>query len=165
VHPFVDATWGLWDWQLTSVSAKDRARVMMDNALAYTKDAIAEVRRKSLAYSRYIPVLIGETGWKDHTTRPADLSSFEIEPYLAHPVNQRWLVDDLEAWVHGDARDEDAPEGLFYFEAFDEPWKGDDDHWGLFDVKRRAKYALWARVPELRPQDAVEPDPASAAHF
>jgi exo-beta-1,3-glucanase (GH17 family) len=165
VHPFVDAAWDVWDWQLLSVSSKDRARAMMDNALAYTKDAVADVRRTSLAYSRYIPVLVSETGWKDRTTRPADAASLEIEPYLAHAVNQRWMADDLESWVHGADHDAHSPEGLFYFEAFDEPWKGDDDHWGLFDVKRHAKYAVWARVPELRPADAVEPDPAGAARF
>jgi exo-beta-1,3-glucanase (GH17 family) len=165
VHPFVDAPYGAWDFQLASQPPKERARAMMDNALAYTRQAIAEVRRTSLAYSRYIPVLISETGWKDRTVRPADLARFEVEPYLAHPVNQRRFVDGLEAWVHGHDRDADSPEALLYFEAFDEPWKGDDDYWGLFDAGRQAKYALWARVPELRPEGAQEPDAADAAHF
>jgi len=38
---------------------------------------------------------------------------------------------------------------VFWFEAFDEPWKGHSDeplaaekHWGLFDVKRRPKLAM-----------------------
>ena len=42
----------------------------------------------------------------------------------------------------------------FYFEAFDEPWKdssgnnpnGSENHFGLFTVDGKAKYALWENV-------------------
>jgi hypothetical protein len=40
----------------------------------------------------------------------------------------------------------------FFFEAFDEPWKDSDDaagsenHFGLFTVDGKAKYALWDEV-------------------
>ena len=40
----------------------------------------------------------------------------------------------------------------FYFQAFDEPWKGgsnsgdSEKHFGLFDVNGQAKYALWELV-------------------
>ena len=40
----------------------------------------------------------------------------------------------------------------FYFEAFDEPWKdaanqqGSENHFGLFTVDGKAKYALWELV-------------------
>ena len=41
----------------------------------------------------------------------------------------------------------------FYFEAFDEPWKdptgnsnGSENHFGLFTVEGKAKYALWDSV-------------------
>ncbi|MDP3930588.1 MAG: glycosyl hydrolase family 17, partial [Bacteroidota bacterium] len=42
----------------------------------------------------------------------------------------------------------------FYFEAFDEKWKdaknpmGSENHFGLFTIDGKAKYALWKRVDE-----------------
>ena len=42
----------------------------------------------------------------------------------------------------------------FYFEGFDEPWKGGDNsgdsekHFGLFTVDGKAKYALWDMVDQ-----------------
>ena len=42
----------------------------------------------------------------------------------------------------------------FYFEAFDEPWKdahnpkGSENHFGLFTVDGKAKYAVWDLVDE-----------------
>ena len=41
---------------------------------------------------------------------------------------------------------------IFYFSAFDEPWKdynnpnGSENHFGLFTVSGEAKYALWDKV-------------------
>jgi hypothetical protein len=36
------------------------------------------------------------------------------------------------------------PIQIFYFEAFDEAWKGQDDGWGLWDSGRNARYGLCA---------------------
>ena len=35
-----------------------------------------------------------------------------------------------------------GPGMIFYFEAFDEQWKGTDDGWGLWDLARNARYTL-----------------------
>ena len=51
--------------------------------------------------------------------------------------------DRLMAWAN-EGRAGAGPKNVFYFEAFDEPWKGDDDGWGLFNVAREARYALSA---------------------
>jgi hypothetical protein len=48
-----------------------------------------------------------------------------------------------------------GPKAIFYFEAFDEPWKQGDDKWGLFNVNRQARYVIqepgdsakWVREP------------------
>jgi exo-beta-1,3-glucanase (GH17 family) len=44
----------------------------------------------------------------------------------------------------------------FFFEAFDEDWKGDandplgaEKHWGLFTVERKAKLAMQKLYPDL----------------
>ena len=59
-----------------------------------------------------------------------------------------------EALYYKHMRDWTNDSGLscFYFEAFDEPWKGGDNpgnsekHFGLFTVEGKAKYALWEMV-------------------
>jgi hypothetical protein len=40
-----------------------------------------------------------------------------------------------------------GPGNIFYFEAFDEPWKGGDDKWGLFNVQREARYVIQGLNP------------------
>ena len=41
---------------------------------------------------------------------------------------------------------------IFYFSAFDEPWKdynnpnGSENHFGLFTVEGKAKYVMWENV-------------------
>jgi hypothetical protein len=48
---------------------------------------------------------------------------------------------------------------VFFFEAFDEPWKGagTEGHWGLFTVDRKAKLVMQARYPELMPDGPTSP--------
>jgi exo-beta-1,3-glucanase (GH17 family) len=167
IYPFLDAPWGSWEWKLTSVPLNERPRAMMDAAFAYAKEQIAAVKSASKDKGIDIPILIGEAGWKDKTffTADSDDEQHAVEPYLSSPLNQKWMVDDFESWVYGDGKSADGPLALFYFEAFDEPWKDGDDHWGLFDVNRKAKYALWSRVPELKPEGADTPDASDAVCF
>ncbi len=40
---------------------------------------------------------------------------------------------------------------MFYFVAFDEPWKQGDDGWGLFNKDRQARYAIQAINPNNSP--------------
>ena len=39
-------------------------------------------------------------------------------------------------------RDAQGPKAIFFFQAFDEPWKQGDDGWGLFNAKREARYTV-----------------------
>jgi len=49
---------------------------------------------------------------------------------------------------------------IFYFEAFDEQWKGIDDGWGLWDIDRDARYVLCG-TPVGRPASPTStPAPA-----
>jgi exo-beta-1,3-glucanase (GH17 family) len=140
----------VWDWRQTGVpEGPARAQAMMETSLVALKEWYGEV----VAY-RYVdrdgitmsigdtmPIVVGETGWKARQTNPAS----EIETYAAREVNAKWYFDLLygnpgtyEAWqgsVNG-------PPMIFYFEAFDEQWKGIDDGWGLWNLGRQARYAL-----------------------
>lgn len=162
-YPFIDAPWGSWEWKLMGVPEAQRARAMMDNALAYVKDMLADVKNITRSHGHDIPLTIGETGWKDTTDKP--ISDTVVEAYMAHPLNQKWYYDLLDDWVYGASKDENSPLTMFYFEAFDEPWKGGDDNWGLFNVDREAKYVLWSRVPEFKPAGAQAPADSEAIYY
>ena len=48
---------------------------------------------------------------------------------------------------------------MFFFEAFDESWKGAGakGHWGLFSEKCTAKLAMQELYPELKPSGPTSP--------
>ena len=81
------------------------------------------------------PIVIGETGWKARQTN----NTSSIEGYAARAVNAKWYMDLMRAWERSTAT---APKAIFYFSAFDESWKGNDDGWGLWDSARAARYGL-----------------------
>jgi exo-beta-1,3-glucanase (GH17 family) len=166
VYPSADAYYGSWPWQQEAVPAEQRAQAMMDAALAYAKESVRAVRTTLAGRGLELPIVIGEWGWKSATKFTiADAPEQAIERFFAHPMNQKIFYEAVMAWVYGAARDADRPDAAFYFEAFDEPWKDGDDHWGLFDVERRPKYLMWGLYPDLKPADAVEPKPSDAVHY
>lgn len=131
----------LWDWKQVGVSAAldpnnfpARATAMMNAAMAATKSDYNAVRaaldRKGLSG---MPIIIGETGWN-----AVDVGALS---YRAHPVNQKMYFQALNDW-YASSRTGSGPANIFYFEAFDEPWKGGDDKWGLFNVNRQARYVI-----------------------
>jgi len=95
---------------------------------------------KSLGIDK--PIHIGESGW---TTVSDDLFG---------AAGSKAADEYKEAIYHNLMRDWSNKAGisLFYFEAFDEPWKdpnsadGSENHFGLFTVDGQAKYALWEMV-------------------
>ena len=128
-----------WDWQQTAVPAALRAVAMMDAAIASAKKDYSTVRSyldgKGLSS---MPIVIGETGWKAIASGG--------ETFRAHPVNQKMYFDRLNAWGLA-AKSGTGPTSIFYFEAFDEPWKNADDNWALFNVNRQARYAIQNLYP------------------
>jgi exo-beta-1,3-glucanase (GH17 family) len=127
-----------WNWQQTDKPANLRAEAMMDAAIAAAKSDFNAVRSymDSLGLTN-TPIVIGETGWKAVASGG--------ENYRAHPVNQKMYFDRLTAWSNSSAAAK--PKSIFYFEAFDEPWKKADDKWGLFNVDRKARYVVQSLYP------------------
>jgi exo-beta-1,3-glucanase (GH17 family) len=143
-YPFSDT--GSWDWQQTGVAAGSaRAAAMMAAALAQAQHTYALVAGYSYKNSSgqtttigaSLPITIGETGWKATPTNPGAAIEQVTNPAIANPVNAKWYYDLLRGWTGTG-----APLNIFYFEAFDEPWKGTDDGWGLWNVARDPLYAL-----------------------
>lgn len=135
-YALTDSLYGLWDWQQTPVSPDQRAAAMMAAALAYEQGNY-DTAATYLAKTGYgaLPIVIGETGWKAIPS--------EGEYDRAHPVNQGMFFNLLNGWTAAGT----GPKNIFWFEAFDEPWKGADDNWGLFNVDRQARYAIQGLYP------------------
>ena len=139
-YPLLDTVFspGLWDWQQVDVPENARAEAMMDAAFERAKFEYDAVRNHLDSQGfRAMPIVIGETGWK----APPNFPQVEMR---AHPVNQKMYFDRLQSWK---AAGGTGPKNVFYFEAFDEPWKQGDDGWGLFNVQRQARYVIQGLFP------------------
>lgn len=88
------------------------------------------------------PVHIGETGWATNSTgkygAPGSRATDEYKSGLYYKQFREWSNENNIT--------------VFYFEAFDEPWKdaenplGSENHFGLITVDAKAKYAIWDYV-------------------
>jgi len=108
----------------------------IDEALPYTIENIEGVR----AALPDKPIAILEAGWATIADEFGD---------RANEQNQARHYLEVQKW----ARDTNTT--VFFFEAFDEPWKGNPDapfgaekHWGLFNVDRTPKRLL-QELPDL----------------
>ena len=134
---------GLWDWQQLGTAPAARAAAMMDAAIATTKIQYSAVRSYlDSAGLPHLPIVVGETGWKSVNTGNGDGNL----PFRASPVNQKMFVDRLRTWEAID-RTGAGPRAIFVFEAFDEPWKLDDNWFGMFTVDRKARCVIQALKP------------------
>lgn len=142
VYPFLDTHYNpsKYDWRQKQVAEGQRAQAMVDATLAEAKlqfnDARAGLQKLNLGG---LPMLVGETGWAAVDTAGGPNLAFR-----AHPVNQKLYFDALQTWVADGRRDTQGPKAIFYFQAFDEPWKQGDDGWGLFNAQRQARYTVQA---------------------
>lgn len=88
------------------------------------------------------PIHIGETGWATVSNGYYGLegskATDEYKEALFHKLIRDWTNENNIS--------------CFYFEGFDEPWKdaqnakGSENHFGLFTVEGKAKYAIWDLV-------------------
>lgn len=78
-------------------------------------------------------VVITETGW------PTQSSNHQIRPHVANEYNQKIFNSVIDQWS------EKNKITCFFFEAFDETWKGSNDpqepekHWGFYGIDRKPK--------------------------
>ncbi len=119
------------------------------------KIAAAMTRAKDYAISQYQsvakymnglgikkPIHIGETGWASacngHYGASGSKATDEYKEGLYYQMMREWTNREKIA--------------CFYFEAFDEIWKdaanpgGSENHFGLFTIDGKAKYAIWDLV-------------------
>lgn len=110
----------------------------IDEAMPFTIANLQAVRN-ALPHSRLV---ITEAGW-------ATVAS-EFGPRASEEKQKRYY-HDLFAWT------EKMNITTFFFEAFDEDWKGDtgnplgaEKHWGLFTVARQAKLVVHNLTPNVK---------------
>lgn len=102
----------------------------IDQGLSYTIENIEGVRKAHPDK----PLAILEAGWATLASEFGDRAS---------EANQVRYYTEMKHWAIANDTT------VFFFEAFDEPWKGDpnnplgaEKHWGLFNVDRTPKQAL-----------------------
>jgi exo-beta-1,3-glucanase (GH17 family) len=102
----------------------------IDEGLDFTIENIAGVH----AALPGKPIVILEAGWATVASEFGDRAS---------EASQTRYYDELLRWARA------ANTTVFFFEAFDEPWKGDpndplgaEKHWGLFNVDRTPKQVM-----------------------
>lgn len=126
-----------YDWRLKSTPTAQRAAAMVQATINEAKRQFEEARAGLDKLNLVdLPMVIGETGWVAVDTAGGPNLAFR-----AHPVNQKMYFDALQAWA-AEGRRGRGPQAIFFFQAFDEPWKQGDDGWGLFNKDRQARYAI-----------------------
>jgi hypothetical protein len=138
-YPFLDTFYNpsAIDWRQKSVPDDQRAAAMVAAAVAVAKSQFAEARDGLNKLNLTdMPMVVGETGWAAVDTPGGPTLNLR-----AHPVNQKMYFDALQAWA-AEGRKGSGPQAVFFFQAFDEPWKQGDDGWGLFNANRQARYAV-----------------------
>jgi exo-beta-1,3-glucanase (GH17 family) len=118
-------------------------RLDIDEGLSYSIENFEGVR----AAHPDMPIVIGEAGWASYT---------EGNLHVARAGDERKQArhyQELMAW----ARKEEIT--VFWFEAFDEPWKesGTERHWGLFTADRKAKPVMQELYSDLMPDGPTSP--------
>jgi len=108
----------------------------LEDAVGWTRETVAAVQAAHPGHE----VVLGETGWATSMEREGDQA--RLITGVTDEDAQRTFHRDVTAW----AREAGVP--IFFFEAFDENWKGGDHpdhvekHWGLFHADRTPKRAM-----------------------
>lgn len=111
----------------------------LEEAVPWTAKALASIQ----SHHPGLPLVIGETGWATELNPEGSENEHIKAP--AGEAEQVRFYTEFSAWAGS------AGIPYFYFEAFDEPWKGSGDprevekHWGLYRVDRTPKAAAPTR--------------------
>ena len=137
------AFWGITSDE-SSLSKKEQIALAMNRTLDYARTQYQQTVDYMHRVGQNKPVHIGETGWASHSN-----SHYGRD-------GSRATDEYKQAMYYHLVRDWSNKEGIscFYFEAFDESWKdaanpgGSENHFGLFTIDGKAKYALWSLVDQ-----------------
>lgn len=146
-YPFHNTYYNPSFWEkdkesVQNINPEEHIEMVMDSALGFAERQYHAVKSYMLQQGIDKPVHIGETGW---ATKSNGFYGSEGTA-AADEYKQALYYQRMMAWS------EENKVTCFYFSAFDEIWKdkanaeGSENHFGLFTVDGKAKYALWETV-------------------
>ncbi|MGH1385284.1 glycosyl hydrolase family 17 protein [Kordia sp.] len=127
-----------------SLTDNEKIEKAMTRSIEFAKKQYNTVATYVKSLDADKPIHIGETGW-------ASISNGHYGPTGSRATDeykQAMYYKLMREWTNANNI------SCFYFEAFNEPWKdahneqGSENHFGLFTVDGKAKYALWNMVDE-----------------
>ena len=142
-YPFHNTHYNPYFWQYGDTTDQEKQiDELMQNAKNFAKNQFLSVRKYIDTIDKTKSIHIGETGWAT------------VDTYLYGTTGSRAADEYKQAIYFKHMQDlcNELSISCFYFSAFDEPWKdyanidGSENHFGLFTVDGRAKYALWEMV-------------------
>jgi len=115
----------------------------IDTAMPSTIKAYESVRKAHPGKT----IVFGEVGWASYSIGDQHV------PRAGDEKKQKRYFEEINAWAKANNVT------TFFFEAFDEPWKGTgtEGHWGLFSADRKAKLAVQPWYPDLMPNGPTSP--------
>ncbi|WP_114983994.1 glycoside hydrolase family 17 protein [Cyclonatronum proteinivorum] len=135
--------WGVRDNEI-GLSDSEKIHLAMDRAMALAIQHYDDVVAYMHSIGEDKPVHIGETGWATISNEYyAEGGANAIDEYKSAR-----FYHDMRNWSN------ENNISVFYFEAFDEPWKdagnplGSENHFGLINIQAEAKFMLWDLVDE-----------------
>lgn len=133
--------WGVAEAE-TELPKTEQISAAMDRALQYAQRQYNQTKNYIRGLGVDKPIHIGETGWATASNSfygpKGSKATDEYKSALYHEQMREWT--------------DEAGISCFYFEAFDENWKdaknpgGSENHFGLFTIDGKAKYAIWDLV-------------------
>lgn len=142
-YPYHNSHYNPSFWKVPQTDAHlsevEQVNAAMNRAVEFAKMQYYTVKNYIKSINPSKPVHIGETGWASSSD-----GLYGIEGSRASDeYKQALFYDAIRTWTNS--------EGIscFFFEAFDEIWKdkqnkaGSENHFGLFTIDGKAKYALW----------------------
>jgi exo-beta-1,3-glucanase (GH17 family) len=133
--------WGVNDDE-KHLSQKEQLNTLMYRAVEYAQNQYKSVHNYLKSHHIDKPIHIGETGWAtksgNHYGNEGSMATDEYKEAIYYHSMMEWSQKEGMT--------------IFYFEAFDENWKdvnhqnGSENHFGLFTIDGKAKYALWDEV-------------------
>ena len=136
--------WKINETSSNSFSKKEIIENSMHKVYLYSKSQYNSVKNyvESLGIDK--PIHIGELGWATVSNGLYGINGSKASDEYKQAV----FLKTMREWTNNNNI------SCFYFEAFNEPWKdagnssGSENHFGLFTVDGKAKYALWNFVDD-----------------
>ena len=145
-YPFHNSHYNPEFWKVPlneeNLSDVEKVNSAMNRSVEFAKKQYNTVKNYVKSINPNKPVHIGETGWASSS----DGFYGNEGSKAADEYKQALFYNAMRSWTN--------KEGIscFFFEAFDETWKdienpkGSENHFGLFTVDGKAKFALWKNV-------------------